>query len=52
MELRDSDGRIGRRIAAPKEIANPQEDQQNQLNWMLGALRDWTTNQRKCMGWT
>ena len=39
MELGDSYRRIGGRIAAPKGIRTPQEDQQNQLTWTLGALR-------------
>jgi hypothetical protein len=40
MELEDSYGRIGGRIATPKGIGTPQEDQQNQLTWTLGAFRD------------
>ena len=39
MELGDSYGRVGRRIAAPKGMETPQEDQQSQLTWILGALR-------------
>jgi hypothetical protein len=38
MELGDSYGRIGRRIATLKGIGTPQEDQQSQLTWTLGAL--------------
>ena len=34
----------------PKGIRTPQEGQQNQLSWPLGALRVWTTNQRTCTG--
>ena len=30
---------LGGRIVAPKGIGAPQEDQQSQLNWTLGALR-------------
>ena len=40
MEFRDSYGRIGGRITAPKGIRTPQEGQQNQLSWTLGPLRD------------
>jgi hypothetical protein len=39
MELGDCYGRIGGRIVAPKGIGTPQEDQQNQITWTLGALR-------------
>jgi hypothetical protein len=39
-ELGDFYGRIGLRIAAPTGIETPQEDQQSQLTWTLGALRD------------
>jgi hypothetical protein len=39
MELADSYGKIGGKIAAPKVIGTPQENQQNQLIWTLGALR-------------
>jgi hypothetical protein len=40
MEFGNSNGRIRGRKAAPKQIENSQEDQQNQLTWTLGALRD------------
>jgi hypothetical protein len=40
MELGDSYGRIGGRIVATKEIGTPHEGQQNQLTWILGALKD------------
>jgi hypothetical protein len=40
MELGDSYGRIGGRIASPKEIGTPQKDQQSQLTWTLRVLRD------------
>jgi hypothetical protein len=40
MELGDSYGRIGGRIAGPKEIGILQKDQQNQIRWTFGALRD------------
>ena len=36
LELEDSYGKIGERIAAQSEIGTPQEDQQNQLTWTLG----------------
>jgi hypothetical protein len=39
MELRDSFGKIGRRIQAPKEVAILHTDQQSQLTWTLGVLR-------------
>jgi hypothetical protein len=39
MELGDSYGRIGGRIATPTGILTPQEDQQSQLTLTLGALR-------------
>jgi hypothetical protein len=32
---------------AQKGIGTLQEDQQSQLTWTQGALRDWTTNQRR-----
>jgi hypothetical protein len=38
MELEDWYRRIGGRIAAPKQIRTPQEDQQIQLTRTLGAL--------------
>jgi len=45
MEPGDWYGRIGgRRIVDPKGIGTLQEDQQSQLTWTLGALRDGTTN--------
>ena len=40
MEIVDSYGRIGRRIEAQKGIETPQEDQQCQLTWTIGALRE------------
>jgi hypothetical protein len=40
MELGDTYGRIGRRTVGLKEIGTPLEDQQSQLTWTLGALRD------------
>jgi hypothetical protein len=46
MELGDSYGRTVERIVAPKGIRTWQVDQQSQLTWTLGALRDWSTNQR------
>jgi hypothetical protein len=39
IDLGDSNGRIGERIAAPKRIGTPQKDQQNQVIWTLGTLR-------------
>jgi hypothetical protein len=40
MEIGDSYGRIGERIAVLKGIGIPQEDQKkSQLTWSLGALR-------------
>jgi hypothetical protein len=38
MELGETYGKIGGRIAAPKGIGSPQEDQQSQLTWTLGDL--------------
>jgi hypothetical protein len=38
MQLRDSYGRMGKKFR--KEIGTLQEDQQSQLTWTLGALRD------------
>jgi hypothetical protein len=52
MELRDTKRRTRGRIADPKGIGTPQEDQQNQLTWTPGTLRDWTANQRAYTGWT
>jgi hypothetical protein len=43
---------LGEGLQAPKGIGTPQEDQQSQLTWILGALRDWATNQRAHTGWT
>jgi hypothetical protein len=43
-------GRIGRRIGGQKEIGTLQEDQENQLTWILWALRDKITNKRANMG--
>jgi hypothetical protein len=40
MELGDSYGRIWGRIEAPKGIGTTQEDQQSQLIWTHGVLRD------------
>jgi hypothetical protein len=40
MDLGDSYGRIGGRIAAPKGIGTLQEEQQNLLTWTLRVLRD------------
>jgi hypothetical protein len=40
MELGDAYGRIGERTVGLKGIRTPQEDQQSQLAWTLGALRD------------
>jgi hypothetical protein len=37
MDLEDSYGRIGERIAGLKRIGTPQED--HRLNWSLGPLR-------------
>ena len=39
MELGDSYGRVGGRIAGPREIRTPQEDQTSQLTWILRTLR-------------
>jgi hypothetical protein len=39
MELGDY-GRIEGRIAGSKGIGTPQEGQQSQLAWILGALKD------------
>jgi hypothetical protein len=39
MELGNSYGRVGGRVASPKEIETPQEDQQSQLTWILGAFK-------------
>jgi hypothetical protein len=39
MELGDSYGRTGGKIAASKEIGTLQVDKQSQLNWTVGALR-------------
>jgi hypothetical protein len=60
MELGNSYGRKCGRIAAPEgvptithiysQIGIPQEDQQSQLTWTVGALRIWTTNQRTGVG--
>jgi hypothetical protein len=36
----NSHGRTRRRIVAPKGIETPQEDQQSQLTWTIGALGD------------
>jgi hypothetical protein len=36
----------------PKGIGTPQKDQQSQLTWTLGDLRDGTTNQKTYMSWT
>jgi hypothetical protein len=38
MEIRDSYGRMGGMIAAPRGI--PLENKHNQLTWILEALRD------------
>ena len=35
-----------------RRLKTPQEDQQSQLTWTLGALRDLTTDQRAYTGWT
>jgi hypothetical protein len=40
MELGDSHGTIGGRIVGLEGIGTPQENQQRQLIWTLGALRD------------
>jgi hypothetical protein len=40
VEFSDSSRRIGGKIVAPKAIGTPQEDQQNQLTWTLGALKE------------
>jgi hypothetical protein len=42
----------GRKDYGHKKIGTTQEDQQSQLTWILGTLRDSTTNQRTSMGWT
>ena len=41
MELGDTYGKTEGKIAGPKGIGTPQEDQQSQLTWTSGALRDW-----------
>jgi hypothetical protein len=38
MKLGDSYERTGGSITAPKGIGTPQEDQQSELTWILGAL--------------
>jgi hypothetical protein len=40
MELGNTYGKIGGRIATWKGIGTPQEDKQSQLTWTLGLLRD------------
>ena len=40
MELGNSYGRTGGRIAALKGIGTPQEDQQTQLTWTLASCTD------------
>jgi len=50
MEFGNSYGRIGGRIGIAKGIGTPQEDQEYQLTWMLGALRERITNQRTYAG--
>lgn len=35
-----------------KGVRTPREDQQSQLTWTPGALRDGAINQRADMGWT
>jgi hypothetical protein len=40
MELGHSNGKVVGRIAAVEGMRTPQEDQQSQLTWTLGALRD------------
>jgi hypothetical protein len=52
MELGDSYGWTGGRTAGLKGVGTPQEEQQSQLTWILGALRVWTTTQRTYTGWT
>ena len=37
-------------MKALKGIETPQKDQQNQITWTLGALRDCNTNQRAYTG--
>jgi hypothetical protein len=40
MEFGNTYGRTGGRIKVPMGIGTPQEDQQSQLTWTLGVLRD------------
>jgi hypothetical protein len=51
MELGDSYGRIREGLWAPNRIGTPQNNQQSQLTWTLGVLRDRTTDQRTYTGW-
>lgn len=46
----DTYGRPEGGIPGLKEIGTPEDNQQNQIAWTLGALRDGTTNQRTHMG--
>jgi hypothetical protein len=49
LQLLDSDGKIEERIATSNGIGTPQDEQQSQLTWILGALRDRNTKQRPYM---
>ena len=42
-EVEDPYGRVGGRIDITEGMSTPQKDQQCQLNWMLGAPRDWAS---------
>jgi hypothetical protein len=51
MELEDSNGRIGGRIVGPEgDSGTPQEDQQSQLTWILGALKSLNHQPKKVHG--
>lgn len=52
MEIGNMYGWRIQRIVSPKWIGTLEEEQQNQLNWTLGALRHSITNQRTFMFWT